>query len=473
MKKKFIAMFCAVLMTCSLMALTACGGGGGGDSKDWWSTTGELVMNGDEVVFNDVQVKFTTVVTGEDKGVLEQLVSEFNDEYRGKINIIPEYLGQDGFETLVSSRITQNYNAPDLIMSHQKGHKSFADLKLIQPFDEAMEKSGITIDKTNYADILAKYMSLGYEDKMFGVPIDAQSEVVLYNKKILAKYSAALPTNRSELLELCGEVKTGENIMPIAVSSEENFYTDYYFTTAIMQNGGHLYDENNRADWHSNTDNRASFVKGINSIREMNSQGYSRYGGSESGALGDFLGDKTLFYVTQPWYLKKIISSYASRNNLTVDTVISDYIGGTSIAKWFADDNSSTAGKIFGDSHFFAMSTTVKDINKKAAMLVFIKWFTETGSVGARWGEAGHISVSKKINESQDYLQNVYVNNYIKNFYPYINNFECMGITPYYSSVSERIAALCAATVGGTVNIETQIKTLQDDLNGVIDFAQM
>ena len=37
-----------------------------------------------------------------------------------------------------------------------------------------------------------------YEDKMFGVPIDAQSEVVLYNKKILAKYSAALPTNRSE-----------------------------------------------------------------------------------------------------------------------------------------------------------------------------------------------------------------------------------------------------------------------------------
>ena len=67
-----------------------------------------------------------------------------------------------------------------------------------------------------------------YEDKMFGVPIDAQSEVVLYNKKILAKYSAALPTNRSELLELCGEVKTGENIMPIAVSSEENFYTGYY-----------------------------------------------------------------------------------------------------------------------------------------------------------------------------------------------------------------------------------------------------
>ena len=185
MKKKLIAIFCAVLMTCSLTALTACGGGGGGnDGADWWTTTGELTMNGDEVVFNDVQIKFTTVVTGEDKETLHSLIGDFNELYRGKINIIPEYRYQTGFEASVAQNISQNHNAPDLIMSHQKGHKSFAREKLIQPFDEAIEKSGITIDLNNYASILSQYSSLGYEDKIFGVPIDAQSDVVLYNKNL-------------------------------------------------------------------------------------------------------------------------------------------------------------------------------------------------------------------------------------------------------------------------------------------------
>ena len=49
MKKKLIAIFCAILMTCSLTALTACGGGGSGgsggggkDGADWGTNTPEL-----------------------------------------------------------------------------------------------------------------------------------------------------------------------------------------------------------------------------------------------------------------------------------------------------------------------------------------------------------------------------------------------------------------------------------------------
>ena len=57
MKKKLIAIFCAVLMTCSLTALTACGGGGGGnDGAGWWTTTREVTMDGDEEGFNDGQI---------------------------------------------------------------------------------------------------------------------------------------------------------------------------------------------------------------------------------------------------------------------------------------------------------------------------------------------------------------------------------------------------------------------------------
>lgn len=480
MKKKLIAIFCAILMTCSLTALTACGGGGSGgsggggnDGADWWTTTGELTMNGDEVVFNDVQIKFTTVVTGEDKETLQSLIYDFNELYRGKINIIPEYRYQDGFEASVAQNISQNHNAPDLIMSHQKGHKSFAQQKLIQPFDEAMEKSGIVIDINNYADILSQYSSLGYDGKVFGVPIDAQSEVVFYNKKLLAKYNAQLPQNRSELLALC-EIAKNDGKTAIAIDGDGSFYQDYWFTTAVMQNGGQLYNKDTyKADWYSNAENRAAFTAGIDAIREMNTKNYSKYGASVSEALTAFLSDDALFYVAQPWEMSDILNTYASRHKSTVDEIIENDIGGTSIANWFACDSSAAyANKIFADSHFFAMSNTVTDINKKVAMLVFIKWFTETGSVGARWAEAGHMSVSQKIVNSTEYKNNKYVTNFINKFYPDINQIECFGATPYYQDTNEQLSSICANTIGvnSVTSYDTVLQSTENTLNGIVDF---
>lgn len=474
MKKKLIAIFCAVLMTCSLTALTACGGGGAGnDGADWWTTTGELTMNGDEVVFNDVQIKFTTVVTGEDKETLHSLIGDFNELYRGKINIIPEYRYQTGFEASVAQNISQNHNAPDLIMSHQKGHKSFAREKLIQPFDEAIEKSGITIDLNNYASILSQYSSLGYEDKIFGVPIDAQSDVVLYNKNLLTKYNAQLPTNHSELMALC-EIAKNDNKTAIAIDGEDTFYQDYWFTTAVMQNGGSLYDKNTfKANWYSDTENRAAFTAGIDAIREMNSKNYSKYGASASETLTAFLNDNALFYVVQPWELSEILNSYASKHNSTVDEIMENNIGGTTMANWFAKDSSAAyANKIFADSHFFAMSNTVTDINKKVAMLVFIKWFTETGSVGAQWAEAGHMSVSQKIVNSTEYKNNKYVTNFINKFYPDINQIECFGATPYYQDTNEQISSICVNTIGvnSVTSYDTVLQSTENTLNGIVDF---
>ena len=214
------------ILICGLLALTlaSCdtnpyddpigGGGNNGSITDpWWTTEGELTFDGDgNVVLDEVDIHITTVVNGDDYAKFQDIVSDFNREYRGQINVTTDTVNQVGFEQAVANRINQNSNAPDLIMSHQKGHKSFANSKLIQPFNEIFDELNIDFSYDNFASNISSYANLDYEDYYFDVPIDAQSMVIYYNKDILKKYSedGNLPTNREEFFALCREAQEGE-----------------------------------------------------------------------------------------------------------------------------------------------------------------------------------------------------------------------------------------------------------------------
>lgn len=476
MKKKLltiVSILCAFVCT---LSLAACGP----KTPDGPKTTGTL--NKDEngnVIFSNVQIKLATIVSGDDEAPFKQIVQQFNNLYKGKINVDVNNIAQDTFDDTVQQQIAQNNNPPDLIMSHQKSHMAYADNNLIQPFDEAMELSGITLDMKDYASGLAQYSSLGRENKLYSIPCDAQSSVVLYNKKLLAKYSLELPKNNSELISVCTTVANGESITPIAWSTSHDAFRNYIFTTAVLQNGGKLYKNDYYADWHSDPANLTAVKNGIASIRGLinNSPKLAKYNQSLADTLDSFLNDKALFYVTTPWTMKNVLTAYKDKHNIsTLGETRSDYVGGTSIANWFAlDGNAATGNKIYGDSHFFAMSMSVEDINKKAAICEFVKWMTQNVEIGTEWAEAGHISMSKIVDSDNSYLQNDLVKNYIKNFYPDINSFVCMGNTPYAKQLQMRygqiiVDALGNASDSGDAGI---IKTAQDNFNADVDFAKM
>lgn len=443
----------------------------------WWETTGSLSFDANnKVEFEDVEFDLTTVVAGEDLASFREIITEFNNEYRGKINVTVNSIGQDTFENTVSSQISNNVNAPDLIMSHQKGHMTFKDNKLIQPFDEAMEKSGIEISMNDYADGLTQYTDLGQKGYTFGVPIDAQSNVVYYNKTLLNKYGGEIPANRSELFELCKKVKAGEGITPIAWVTNMDFFRLYVFGTAIAQNGGYFYNTDDYyTSWYNDETNRTAFKNAIKSIREVVNAGYAEYDLPEASATTRFVTNKALFFVGMPWNANSIFEAYSTNNgNISVESVMKDRIGATSIANWFAlTDNTDDGNKIFGDSHFFAMSKTVKNIEKKAAILEFMKWYTQTGSIGAKWAEAGHITASTIIANDDEYASNYFVNNYINLFYPDINYFQCAGNTPFYEDTFNSLGALFTTAKAGTeANDESYIKQAQDAANEAIEFLK-
>ena len=477
MKKKLISIMMASMSVFMLAACNPAEGGGGGD--EWWETTGTL--NTDEngnVVYDNIDLRLTTVITGEDKAPFEQLVNQFNAEHRGEINVIVDSIDQASYEQSVASRITNNSNAPDFLLSHQKGHQSFVDNELIQPFNEGMEASGITFDMEDFAPGLAQYTSLGFDDELFGVPVDAQSMIVFYNKDMLNDLGASLPTDRAELLDLCKRAATELNITPIAWSDSINFFTAYVFPTAIVQNGGVFYDtQTYKADWYSSETNRTAFKNAIASLRELiyTDPKLANHNEATSSSLSRFLNNQALFYFATPWTLESVLTSYGEKNGLDRETVMSDYVGGTSMSGWFAMSENENSDKIFGDSHFFAISRTCTDINKKAAICEFVRWFTQTGSIGAEWAQAGHISVSETITSSAEYNANVYITDYMNNFYSGLDNFVCIGNTPFYSDLSTQLTSIVIGALGESdaSGDDALIKKAQDNLNSIVDFIYM
>lgn len=481
MKKPIKAIIACVMACAASLTFAACGGAGNGGhsgstiENPWWTTTGSLEKDNNNVVFDNVDISLTTIVNGADKATFNELVSQFNSEYSGKIRVTVTVAHQGIFDETVASQISNNSNPPDLIMGHQKSYKSFTDTKLLQPFDEAMEESGITISMADYSASLAKYSSMGYEGYTFGVPIDMQSCIVLYNKSMLNAIGGELPQSHSELLALCASAKSAKKIKPIAMSTEDDFFARYVFPTAIVQNGGNFYNENYRADWYDNQENRTAFTNGIKSMRDLVDNEYAEFGLGSSSALNKFLNDEALFYIACPWDLSSVISAVAQKKGVNLETAKEQYVGATSLSNWFAlDANSSDASKVYGDSHFFAMSKTVKSIEVKAAICEFVKWFTSEVNVGIKWAEAGHASASTLVVNSNEYVANATVSDYVSQYYPDINNFECIGVTPYYDILIESVTSLFVNVKNnGQASDGNSIKTAQDHMNSLIEFAEM
>lgn len=479
-KKVFRTIICFILCIVTAVALCACSpkNPDNPDKNKWWTTEGELEKDADgKVVFKNVSVKLETVVAGDDKDAFNMLVQKFNREYNGKIRVNVTNTGHSEYERDVAAKITQNSNAPDLIMSHQKSHKNFADNHLIQPLDEAMEQSGIKLNMSDFASGLAQYSSLGYEGKTYSVPVDGQSMVVVYNKQLLAKYADHAPTNRAELLDVCAKFKedsTNGGKAPIAWATGGDYFVNYVFLTSLLQNGATLYKNDYTVDWYDNETNRAAFKAAFKSFRDLFDSSYANLNEAGSTALTEFVAGKRLFYFLCPWSLTSLVGEMASKNNVTEAEAIESYLGGASLSGWFAMSDNENKNAVYGDSHFFAMAKNVTDINVKAAIVEFIKWFTTNATAGAQWAKAGHVTASNVIAASETYKNDAYVSGFISKFYTDINNFRCVGNTPYYVDTLSNIQGIFADTIGNKnatdASDEATIKSKQNTVNNNVAF---
>lgn len=447
----------------------------------WWSDSGEITKDSNgNIVFDDVNIKLTSVICGYDQNGFETLIDQFNRKYNGQINITHQVYSQDVIDERVMQQIQNETNAPDLILTHQKTHAYLASNKIIQPMDAAYELAGIEVDKSDFLPNFADYCDLGYEGRMFTIPVDAQSMVIYYNKNLLSKYNAELPQTRAEFLQLCKTVQNGERASnsqfnAVTCGADYDFFRMYLLPTAVLQNGGELYGSDGLVHW-TEGDNFTAFSNGVKAVKELADEGLWDSTDSNESARAKFCKDNALFYISLPFDANTIFSAYASASGHSLDVVKTQDIGGFSTAGLFALDGApeNSKNKIFGDSHAFTMSKTVTDITKKAAIAVFVNWFTTNVDVGIEWAKLGHTTASYTIRGNAAYNADSYVSEFSNMFYGDINNFVTAGKTPNYTLIfSDMQTALlnCLRNASNDYDIKTELANAQKKINASICLA--
>ena len=492
MKKGLKTILVGVLTAVSVL-LAACGGngdGGGGKTQTtidtpWWTTKGELSKNDDgSINFQNVELRLLTIVTGGDLTPLTDIVNTFNKANKGKINIEVEAVNETKYAEQVANRIQFNQFTPDILMTHTKLQKGLASKEYIQPLDEIIEATGYQIDWNDYSETFAKDSNLGYANANFIVPIDMQSEVVLYNKQMLEELNMAVPQTRDEFLAVCEafkEANTGKsNMNAVLMPTEKGHFHNYVYPTAYVQNGGVLYNEETyKAEWTAEQ-NLEAFRNANESILSLQRAGYMKLGEEEESAMLRFYENKGLFLFIPPWRITssgQVLENYAKKNGISITasdymTKICERIGGMSLARIFAmDSNAASAEYVYVDSHSFSVSNTVKDITKKAACLEFIMWFTENAQVTAKWAEVGHNSCNTKVLNNPEYTESIYISSIAQNFYD-VNNIQTVGSNSYGEDLMSSLKGLSPHLLSQPNQLESLVKSAQDKYNGQIAFDE-
>lgn len=370
---KFIKVLPVAL--CALMTLTGCRGGGNTSVDD----SLEFNSNG-EIEFKNVKLTFGNPITGADGAHMRKLVKDFNEEYKGKIEIQESYVTEKSFYENLELTIPMS-RAPEVVLIHSYKVAAYANRDLLIPLDEPLATSGVEISRDNY--LTNVYDACVFEENQYAIPLDIHTTLLYYNKDLLAQHGLSVPTNRAELLNACSKMpntSAGGWGLPLSIE----WPSEYIFTTAYYQNGGKDFDAQGNPGFNTEAGKKA--LKSLSDI--IHTYKYSPTNCNVDGDLGLFCQGKAMFHIQGDWMLKQIEGEGVN-------------FGVTSLANMFVDTPSETSEDVYARSHVFAIPTNSRlSAIKQQACLTFIKYVTEHADV---WAESGHIPANNSARETDAY----------------------------------------------------------------------
>lgn len=361
----------------AIMSLAGCRGGGNNNVSNDDSIPMDSSGN---IEFKNVKLTFGNPITGADGAHMRRLVKNFNEEYKGKIEISESYVTEKSFYENLELTIPMG-RAPEVVLVHSYKVAAYANRDLLLPLNDALETSGVEISREDY--LANVYDACVFESNQYAIPLDIHTTLLYYNKDLLQKYNLSVPTNRQELLNACSKMpntNAGGWGLPLSIE----WPSEYIYATAFYQNGGVDFDAEGNPGFKSEAGEKA--LKSISDI--IHKYKYSLENCNVDGDLGLFCQGKAMFHIQGDWMLKQIENEGVN-------------FGVTSLANMFVDEPTATSEDVYARSHVFAIPKNSRlSAIKQQACLTFIKYITEHADI---WAESGHIPANNKARETQEY----------------------------------------------------------------------
>lgn len=349
----------AVVMALGITLLsTACGSGESNESD----ALQESDSGGGEVT-----IEYWSLFTGADGETMAKMVSNFNEEYKGKIKVNLVTQDWDNYYTKIKTAILGG-QAPDLCNSHDEYVNGLIDENIIVPMDDACEETGVDIQFENYID---KVNQLKKNDHYYAVPLDCLQLLVHYNKTMVKEAGLA---DENGLLKM-GEglegfletVKTlDENLdVPGFAIATSGSIPMYLFNSLYYQYGGEgKFVSEDGKEWIADKD---VSLKALDAYQQINQSGLQNVEN-----ISDLLTQKKVAMVMEgAWQMNYLYTN------------LGDEYGVMSLPQ--IGDVYKTA--IY--SHTFVLPNNPdRSQEKTKATLEFIKWFSENSD---QWAEAGSV----------------------------------------------------------------------------------
>ncbi|MDR6865019.1 ABC transporter substrate-binding protein [Phycicoccus sp. 3266] len=176
------------------LVLAACGGGNGSSSDGAGAPKADVLKAAKGVT----TVSFWHAMDGKNAEVLTQLVKEFNDQNKGKIEVKATYAGKYDDAITKYKAAIQSKSTPDVIQIYDIGTQFMIDAKQTVPMQSFIDR-----DKLDVSDLqpnITGYYSV--DKKLNSMPFNTSMPLLYINKSLFTK--AGLdpnkpPTNLDEI----------------------------------------------------------------------------------------------------------------------------------------------------------------------------------------------------------------------------------------------------------------------------------
>lgn len=416
----------ALLMVLVSANLSSCDSGTG--------TSNSVGISIKDVDLENVQVSFWNPITGPDAVYMQDLIKNFNDAYKGKIEIKADSQAEANHYQRILTSFSDNSTA-DLCMVHKSRLSTYHRANKLRNMTSLLEE--IEVKEEDY--VADNWSSGEFDGKMYGITYDILPIVLFYNRNLIPEgYTEDMILSEDFTVDTMLEMmKLAYKDAPIANKKVYGMafnygYTENMFISFLNQQGAHIVDPANpTVPTYANEAGYAA-AEALRSIPfTKNADGIKTASESGTDHLNVFMQGRALFTIDGIWsapdacnkeYLEKLDAGVALLPKV----------------------NETANRSVFADGHSLVMfNNSSMNADKDLAMQIFIEYLIDNT---AYWCQGGKIASRSDVYEDESYkqLEWAYLSNKLSSF---VSPDKVYTFDTLSNPIGKYVAELCEGTL--------------------------